>query len=211
MSLEQLADSTERTDSKVGRSLKQVFAIRNIQKLPVKALSFLNIADNSGENMAVQSPVTFRRLAKAQCLPFVLCAAFLSQPILSQTTESDGYRYTLHEARLDSLDVDPAALDPVQRYVAQGPEVTLVWVSGVEQTVERASIVGGQKQMGLLIPYWDPDLSPADDSGWSLYGRPITYRSFNLSVERGNNDRDVDGQPASHFVLKASPERTASH
>lgn len=154
--------------------------------------------------MAEQGPATFRRLAKALCLPFVLCAAFLSQPVLSQTPETDGYRYTLHEARPDSLEVSPAALDPVERYVAQGQESTLIWTSGVEPTLDHASIAGGQKQMGLLIPYWDPDLSPADDSGWSMYGRPISYKSFDMSVERGKNDHDVDGQPASHYVMKAS-------
>lgn len=120
---------------------------------------------------------------------------------------TDGYRYVLHSASPGpgALNAAPATFDRVtQRWIAQRPGQSLMFRSGTGQDPERATLALGERRMGLMVPHWDLDKSPDDESGWTSYGKTIEYQVFDLEIERGEKDRPIAGQTASHYRLNAA-------
>lgn len=142
-----------------------------------------------------------------------LCAATLAAavafgPVNGRADDTaEGYRYLMYSASppASAFDDDPDTFDRVsKRFVWQAPERTLMW-SREHQVgqLDVASFALGERRMGLLVPWFDPSRSPAEESGWDDYGKPLSYRSFDVSVVRGDEDRTVAGAPAAHYRLEA--------
>lgn len=144
-----------------------------------------------------------KRLAKALGL-----AALLAGPALAPLTAEDsveGYRYVLYNANVEpeELEGDPAEIDGSAQYVTQGPEWTVMRYSVEAESLRGARFATGELRFGLFVPYWKEGQSAADETGWSSYGTPVSYKSFNLRVRPGEQDREIDGRQASHYVVEA--------
>ena len=123
-----------------------------------------------------------------------------------ESGEVQGYRYLIHSAKPagDRFDAEPSSFERVTtRYVAQGPQFTAMWMSADEQTLDRASFARGERRMGLFVPYRDLDRPASNPAGWTDFGRPLEYQSFDVEVSRGDDDRTIADRSASHYMLEA--------
>ena len=123
----------------------------------------------------------------------------------SSANEVKGYEYVLRNAmpEPDELESEPATLRSSAQYVNQGPEHTLMWPSEDKGSLDRARFARGERRFGLFVPYWSEEQSASDTSGWTSYGRPVEYKTFDFQVTRGEEDREIAGQAARHYFIEA--------
>ncbi|MFW6093347.1 MAG: hypothetical protein ACODAC_05180 [Pseudomonadota bacterium] len=135
-------------------------------------------------------------------------AAFVLSSLVVRADETtQGYRYLMHSASppVNAFDDAPDTFDRVSsRTVWQAPERTLIWSR--DDQVGQPEVAGfalGQRRMGLLVPWFDPARSSAEETGWDDYGKAITYEAFDVSVHPGDEDRTIAGAPATHYRVEA--------
>lgn len=126
---------------------------------------------------------------------------------------AQGYRYILHNATppAGDFDKDPSQLKHVaELYVMQNGEQAMIWARKSDLgDMDKARFARGDLRMGLFLPRWDLSRSASEDNGWKSYGDTVNYRTFKVSVKRGDGNREVAGFPAKHYVLNADiVERT---
>ncbi|MGD8379214.1 MAG: hypothetical protein PVI56_06370 [Gammaproteobacteria bacterium] len=123
------------------------------------------------------------------------------------TGGANGYQYQLHNVRppAGAFDKDPSTFrhKPATIWVEQGPHYTMTWATQDQHTLKRASFARGMMRMGLFVPHWDFRRPASDATGWTSYGRPLEYKSFNVDIQPAAGDRKIEGAIARHYVLKA--------
>lgn len=85
------------------------------------------------------------------------------------------------------------------QYVTQEPGRTAMWPSVERESLSSASFATGVQRFELFLPYLQEGQSASDVSGWSSYGKPVAYQSFDFRVRPGEQGREIGGHPAPHF------------
>jgi len=144
----------------------------------------------------------------------VLAGGLLTGAMLARAADTvQGFSYVLHNATPSAgdLDKDPSQLKhSAELYVMQGGSQAIIWSRESDVgDVDKARFARGDLRMGLFLPRWDLSRSASEESRWTSYGDTVKYKTFQVTVKPGDDNREIAGFSAKHYVLKADiVERT---